>query len=101
MVNRITRSASPWTRRLVWSALLLLGLGGGSAYYYLHPNELPEWASRTRFGRDLQTTRVYKWRDDTGAWHITDHPPPPDTQYETERYSRDTNVLPLPPKLQR
>jgi len=41
-----------------------------------------------------QTTTVYKWRDKTGRWQITDHPPPAGTSYETLEYQSDTNLMP-------
>jgi hypothetical protein len=85
---------------LIWTFLVLAGLGGAAGYYYLHPEHLPEWASRTLAGRELQTTTVYRWQDAVGNWHVSDQPPAGDIPYQTEAYSRDSNVLPLPPKLQ-
>jgi len=41
-----------------------------------------------------QTTTVYKWRDKTGRWQITDHPPPAGISYETLKYQNDTNLMP-------
>jgi hypothetical protein len=84
---------------VIW-VLLLAGVVGAAAYYYLHPDELPEWAGRTMLGRELQTTTVYKWQDAAGNWHVSDQPPGGDIPYRTEQYTRDSNVLPLPPKLQ-
>ena len=77
-----------------WVLITLLSLGGITVYFYLYPEEMPEWASKTRLGRDLQTTTVYKWQDASGAWHVSDQPPPAGTRYEVERYARDANVLP-------
>lgn len=86
---------------LAWIVVLLLLLGGAASYYWLHPEEMPEWAAKTGIGRDLQTTKVYKWQDESGAWHVSDQPPPAGTEYEVGDYARDINVLPLPPALQR
>lgn len=86
---------------LVWLLLLIL-LGGGAAFYFeLYPERLPEWATRTDAGRDLQTTTVYRWRDAAGEWQVSDRPPPAGVEYEVDTYARKTNVLPLPPKLER
>jgi len=87
-------------RRSLWFVALLVSLVSLAAYFYLHPELLPEWAARTQIGQDLQTTTIYKWQDDAGRWHVSDQPPPAGTEYHVEDYNRDTNVLPLPPKLQ-
>ena len=86
--------------RAVWILAFLVTLGGTAAYFYLHPESLPEWATQTSIGRELQTTTVYKWQDASGSWHVSDQPPPAGIEYQTEGYARDTNVLPLPPELQ-
>jgi hypothetical protein len=93
---RIKPQPKPWKTRVLLWLLLLAALGVVGAYYYTHPEQLPEWAARTPVGRDLQTTVVYKWQDAQGGWHITDEPPPEGTPYETQQWSRDTNVLPPP-----
>jgi hypothetical protein len=90
---------NPWPRRLT---LLALGLGvvGAAAYYFVaNPEQLPEWAARTEIGQEMQSTRVYKWQDASGAWHVSDTPPPDEAEYSVQEYNRDTNVLPLPPAL--
>lgn len=99
MITRIKRHSNKG--RFLWAIVLLGGLAAAAVYYYLHPEELPQWAAQTSVGRDLQTTTVYKWQDASGAWHVSDEPPPTDTDYQAEEYNRDVNVLPLPPELQR
>lgn len=98
MITHIKRRSPK--ARAVWGIALLVALVGVGAYFYLHPESLPEWATRTSFGRDLQTTTVYKWQDTSGRWHVSDQPPPAGIEYQTDGYARDTNVLPLPPELQ-
>jgi hypothetical protein len=88
-------------RRFLWSIALLAAFAGVGGYFYLYPDSLPEWAAKTAIGRDLQTTTVYKWQDASGAWQVSDQPPPPGTEYQVEKYTHDTNVLPLPRELQR
>lgn len=80
---------------------VLLGLAAAGGYYYVHPERLPEWAAKTQVGRDLQTTKVYRWKDASGTLHITDRPPAAGIEYQQQSYHRDDNVLPLPPELQR
>ena len=99
MITHIKRHSKK--RRFVWAIALLAAFGGVGVYYYLHPESLPEWATKTSIGRDLQTTTVYKWQDASGTWQVSDQPPPAGTEYQVEKYTRDINVLPLPPKLQR
>ena len=41
-----------------------------------------------------KTTTVYKWRDGSGNWQITDHPPPAGISFETLEYQSNTNVMP-------
>ena len=44
--------------------------------------------------REQKTTTVYKWRDTSGNWQITDRPPPAGTRFETLEYQSNTNVMP-------
>ena len=90
------KPSNPWKTRLGLLAVLLALVGAAGFYYYTHPEKLPDWAARTRVGQEMQTTEVYKWQDEEGRWHVTDQPPPEGTDYETQRWSRDTNVLPAP-----
>ena len=99
MIHRLERRSNPWRARGFWIALIVGG-GAAAGYYYLNPEKLPDWAARTELGRDLQRTTVYKWQDAEGRWHITGEPPPEGVSYRQETYTPDTNVLPLPPKLQ-
>lgn len=92
---------SPWIGRLIWAVVILGTFGGTVTYYWIHPERLPDWAARTPLGQQLQTTRVYKWQNADGAWHVTDRPPPGGTDYQIQEYNRDDNVLPLPPGLAR
>jgi len=87
--------------RIGWTlALLAFVVAALATYFYLHPEALPQWATRTSLGQSLQTTTVYRWQDESGQWHVSDQPPPAGTEYREEEYHRDVNVLPLPPELQ-
>ena len=48
-----------------------------------------------------KTARLFKWRDASGNWQITDQPPPQGVDYEKLEYRQDVNVLPRPPGLQK
>jgi hypothetical protein len=47
-----------------------------------------------------KTARLYKWRDASGNWQITDQLPAEGIDYEKLEYRDDVNVLPRPPGLQ-
>jgi hypothetical protein len=87
--------------RILLTLILVAVIGGVIAYYYFYPESLPEWATKTTVGRQLQTTTIYKWQDASGGWHVSDQPPPSGTKYQIEKYSRDTNVLPPLPGRER
>ena len=101
MIHRMRPARSPWKTGLAWMLLILIGLGAAAFYFHLYPDRLPEWAARSSLGRDLQTTTVYKWQDASGRWHVSDQRPATGVEYRTEEYTHDTNVLPLPPELQK
>lgn len=81
-------------------ALIVAAVAGGGVYVYRNPLDAPEWLQETKLLPKPAPTVVYKWRDASGAWHITDAPPPEGTAFERLEYQRDTNILPLPPQLQ-
>ena len=81
--------------------VLILGLAAAAYYFYEHPEQLPEWVAKTPLGRELQTTKVYRWKDASGNLHVSDQPPVSGIEYQEQTYHRDDNVLPLPPDLQR
>ena len=101
MIHKMQSTSKRWTSRLIWMLALAVAVGAAAAYFHQHPEELPEWAAKSPLGRDLQTTTVYKWQDASGRWHISDSKPEGDVEFQQDRYARDTNVLPLPPELQR
>ncbi len=70
--------------------LLFLIIGLGVAVW-LNP-ELLSWLRQTTGTESV--TKVYKWQDEDGSWHVTDNPPPPGVKYQEQEYLRDTNVLP-------
>jgi hypothetical protein len=69
----------------------------------------PDYRDRIQYlSSDLGLTRItpkktehlFKWRDASGNWQITDQLPPEGVDYEKLEYREDVNVLPRPPGLQ-
>ena len=80
---------------LLLIAALLFG-----AYYYFQPKQARDLLRDADLITTPEVTRVYKWQDKEGNWHVSDQPPPEGTSFETRDYRSDENVLPLPPQLQ-
>jgi hypothetical protein len=80
--------------------LLLIALVAAAAYaVHLHdPGALRRWLSGTPLAPAPSVTQVYKWRDVSGGWHITDAPPAAGIAYERIEYRGDVNVLPIAPE---
>jgi hypothetical protein len=93
--------ARPPRRWGLWAALALAtaALAGGAVYLYRNPLAAPEWLQQSNLLPRPAPAVVFKWRDSSGAWHITDAPPEPGVAYERLEYHRDANILPLPPQL--
>ena len=84
--------------RLGWPLLVLLLAGG--TFLYLNPEYRSQLAASTSsIVTPVSTSLVYKWRNDTGEWQLTDTLPPEGTSYETLEHRSDENVLPRPPQL--
>jgi len=75
--------------------MLLAVLTGVALYIYLDP-DLNRQVQREF--EDLthanQTQTLYRWKNASGEWQITDQPPAPGIAYETLQYNRNTNVVP-------
>jgi hypothetical protein len=86
----------PW---LILLVLIVTALAAGGGYLYFFERELAErWLDTTPLQIAPTVTQVYKWRDRSGNWHITDEAPPAGVEYELLKYRSDENVLPLVPK---
>lgn len=82
--------------KLVLAILVLLAAAAG--YLYFNPELRGQWFQGTPLAPVPEVTRLYKWQDAGGGWHVTDSPPPPGTRYELLELHPDTNVMPLVPK---
>jgi hypothetical protein len=92
----------PKRRGAVLATLAVLALAGaGAAYLYVYqPQTVREVLGDSPLAPPPTMTTAYKWQAADGSWHITDSPPAQGTPYETITVTSDTNILPLPPKLQ-
>lgn len=84
-------------------AILIAILIAAAAYIYLNPEvqeKLPD-IIRDKITTTPSNTTAYKWKNAEGVWQYTHEPPPEGTQYEKIEVTDDTNVLPLPPQLQK
>lgn len=80
-------------KKLLAIVVVLAALAG--LYLYLHPQlRLGLTRETRRIIPGEQATTLYKWHDASGRWHLSDHPPPAGIPYQTERFRRDTNVVP-------
>ncbi len=86
----------------VFLAIVLLAVAAGAYYVYRNPTVVSPLVEDTPLESivraTLGTTRVYKWRDASGAVHITDEPPSEGTEFEKLEYQNDANVVPSVPK---
>ena len=88
-------------RKLALGGLTLVLLATfASGIYVYRPAPVLELLRGTPLELAAPVTQAYKWRDADGNWQISDRQPPAGTEYEVIQVSTDTNVLPLPPKLQ-
>ncbi len=82
--------------------IVVVGVAVGAYYVYRNPTVVTPLVEGTPLEsavrETLGTTRVYKWRDADGVWHITDEPPPEGTKFEKLEYVNDANVVPSVPK---
>ena len=82
--------------------VVLVAVAAGAYYIFRNPAMVTSLVEGTPLEstvrETLGTTRVYKWRDNDGNWHITDEPPPEGTKFEKLEYQNDANVVPSVPK---
>lgn len=77
--------------------LLLIALG---VLLYQEPDRVRHWIKDAGLVDTPEVTRVYRWQDAEGRWHITDAKPPAGTEFTVQSYRSDENIVPLPPQLQ-
>ena len=80
--------------------LFLLALCALGVLLYQDPDLVKHWVKDSGFVDTPEVTRVYRWQDAEGKWHITDAKPPKGTEFTVQSYRSDENIVPLPPQLQ-
>jgi hypothetical protein len=77
--------------------LLILVAAAAGGYLYLHPEVIRPLLQGTPIELPPAETILYKWRDATGQWQVTDTPPEGGIKYEILHYRGDINVVPAVP----
>ena len=80
---------------LVLIIVIVLSAGG---YLYLHPELSRQLLQSTPLAPAPAKTMLYKWRDATGQWQVSDTPPGAGIKYEVLYYRSDVNVIPALPE---
>ena len=83
----------------VWKALktilfVLVILAVAGVYLYMNPEIWNKWVKGTPLAPAPAVTQMYKWRDASGQWQISDRPPDAGIKYEVLQFRSDTNVVP-------
>jgi len=73
--------------------MVILIIGAGTMVYF-------DKDFRNRFlemtGQLPTKSKVYKWQDNKGIWHVSDNPPN-NRPYKEQEYLHNTNVIPSLP----
>lgn len=80
-------------RALVWLLVLVLIAGGLLMYWRAYPARAPGWLRDVAPVLFVTRTRLYRWQDEAGDWHVSDTPPE-GRDYEVVEYRSDANTLP-------
>ena len=91
------RAQHPAVKALKVIVVILVITGIVGAYLYMHPELWKEWVKGTPLEPPPTVTQMYKWRDASGAWQVSDRLPPAGTEYEILQYSSGANVVPSLP----
>jgi hypothetical protein len=77
--------------------MLILVAAAAGGYLYLHPEVIRPLLQSTPIELPPAETTLYKWRDATGQWQVSDTPPEKGIKYEILHYRGDINVVPAVP----
>ena len=83
---------------LVAATVVIVLIAAGGGYYYFYPDRVQSMLQSTPLELSPTVTHAYKWQDASGAWHITQKPPPEGVRYEKLSVRNDTNILPAQEK---
>lgn len=76
--------------------IAVLAAAGATAYWFYNPQQRPSWLAERLPTAPEATIKLYRWKDDSGQWVVTDDAPS-DREYEVVEYRHDSNVLPFDP----
>lgn len=76
--------------------LVALVVAALALWWYLNPSARPVMVADAldELAAEPRETRLYRWRDDDGAWVVADAPPKDGREYEVVDYDYDANVVP-------
>lgn len=78
--------------------LIIVIAAAAGGYLYLHPEFMRLLLQGTPLEPPAAETQLYKWRDASGKWQVSDIPPVAGIKYETLQYRSDVNVIPALPE---
>lgn len=79
---------------LLWG--VAAALAGVVAFWYFYPQERPQWVTTTLPVAPSAKVALYRWKDESGQWIVSDRKPPDGVEFEQVEYRNDANVLPAP-----
>jgi hypothetical protein len=91
------RAEHPFVRILKYLLVISIILAVAAGYLFLHPEIWQEWVKGTPLEPPPTVTKMYKWRDTSGQWQLTDRQPDSGIKYEILIYNSDTNIVPSLP----
>jgi hypothetical protein len=77
-------------KKLLWIIALLVAIV--LVYAWMDPEFRSTLMETT--GTKQTSTKVYKWQDKNGKWHISNTPPAEGIPYTEQEYLHNTNVIP-------
>ncbi len=87
-----TAVPSDMLKKILWAVVILIV--GAAAIAYFDKDFRNQVLEMT--GQLPTSTKVYKWQDNKGIWHVS-NTPPRDKPYKEQEYLHNTNVIPSLP----
>jgi len=77
-------------KKFFWFLVIIVAVVGGLAWF---DKDFRAMLLQTT-GVTPTKTKVYKWQDNKGKWHISNTPPAKGIPYTEQEYLDNTNVVP-------